>query len=921
MRIRKAGRQESVPKFFSCLPAFLIQRGFACAILWLLLVAGAVSPPSVDAATPAEENAFQAAAGVFQDENWVTAEKWFAEFVQQYPQSQYRAEAVLLLALSRLKQRNHEGAVAMLTAEARQAGVFADRYQFFIAEALLQGGKTRQAAAAYHRVTEQFTNSSHVLDAAYGEAYAYSRLGEWVRVMELLDEPSDAFHRAAKARTGDEVYARGLLLLAEAALEQKIFRAGEDALKQLAGLKLTPEIAWQRQFLQCRILTADNRLTDALAATTNLVALSVALGGGRPLAEAVRFQAATFEGLNRLADAVATYERNLATNAPPEFRRAALLKSIELTLRQEKLAEGTQKLEAFLAQNPQDPAVDVALFTLGEVRLREFYQVQQARQMSNTPALLTLETNLLARAQAGFEQVIKGFPNGPLAGKSFLNLGWCFWNRDQRAESQVAFREAVQRLPVGEEQAVALFKLAETQLQQRDFTNAVQNFSRLLNDYSGSAAVKARLFEPALYKILRAGIDLGDLSVANDALGKILAWYPDSAFADRSMLLLGQALSRQGKATNARAIFVEFLKHFPSSPLVGEVHLAIARTYVEEKDWAAAVGKYDDWFAKFPTNQSRPQAEFDRAWVNFLAGRETNAMTMFTNVVARYPGHVNAPQAQLWVADYFYNQADFVGAEKHYQMLYQNTNCPRALHFQARMMAGRSAVARQSFPDARGYFTALISDPQCPPEVLAEALFAVGDTTILEQAGNAEKPLGKYEEAINAFNKVVQLFPTNAIVAKALGRIGDCHLQLGVQDAKRYEGAQAAYQAVIAMPSVVADVASRSQAEVGLGTVLERVAEKKAATEQGPLVAAALERYLNVVYGKNLREGERPDPFWIKEAGLTAARVLEARGQWNETINLYRRLQDLVPSLRPMLEKKIEGARRSQAEVKGAPRS
>ena len=83
-------------------------------VSWLLLLAllpGAVSPLSVIAATPAEENAFQAAAGVFQDENWVTAEKWFAEFVQQYPQSQYRAEAVLLLALARLKQRNHEGAV------------------------------------------------------------------------------------------------------------------------------------------------------------------------------------------------------------------------------------------------------------------------------------------------------------------------------------------------------------------------------------------------------------------------------------------------------------------------------------------------------------------------------------------------------------------------------------------------------------------------------------------------------------------------------------------------------------------------------------------------------------------------------------------------------------------------------------------
>ncbi len=872
-------------------------------------------------AAPAEENAFQAAAGVFQDENWGTAEKWFGEFVQRYPESQYRAEAVLLLGLSRFKQRNYEGAVATLAAGEKQAAVFADRYQFWKAEALLEGGKVRQAAEAYHGVTAGFTNSPYLLEAAYGEAYAYSRLGEWGRVMELLREENGVFRRAARARPGDEVYARGFLLLAEAALEQKAYRVGEEALKQLAGLRLAPEAGWQRQFLLCRLQTADGRLAEALQGTTNLVSLAAGLGDGRARAEAVRFQAATFEGLNRLADAVTAYERNLATNVPGEFRRAALLKSIELTLRQEKPVEGVQKLEAFIAQNPQDPALDVALVTLAELRLQESQRAQGGRLTNAAPGLAAVETNLVAKAQAGFERVIKEFPKGPLTGKAFLNLGWCFWEQERRVEAQAAFREAVQRLPFGEDQAVARFKLAETQFQQRDFTNAVQNFSRLVSDYSGSAAVKARLFEQALYKVLRAGIEMGDLGVATDALGKMLTWYPESGFADRSMLLVGQALNRQGKPTNARAVFLEFLKQFPNSSLVGEVHLAIARTYVEEKDWSAAVGKYDDWFAKFPTNQSRPQAEFDRAWVNFLAGRETNAMTLFTNVVARYPGHPNAPQAQLWVADYYFNQGDFVGAEKHYQMLYQNTNCPRSLHYQARMMAGRSAVARQSFPDARGYFTALIGDGQCPPEILAEALFAVGDTTILEHAGDAEKPLGKYEEAINAFNKVVQLFPTNPIVAKALGRIGDCHLQLGVQDAKRYEGALAAYQAVSAMSSSMADVLARSQAEVGWAMVLERQAEKKAGTEGPPLQVAALERYLSVVYGKNLREGERPDPFWVKEAGLAAGRLFEGRAQWAEAINLYRRLQDAVPSMRPMLEKKIESARRNLAAGREVPRS
>ena len=77
-----------------------------------------------------------------------------------------------------------------------------------------------------------------------------------------------------------------------------------------------------------------------------------------------------------------------------------------------------------------------------------------------------------------------------------------------------------------------------------------------------------------------------------------------------------------------------------------------------------------------------------------------------------------------------------------------------------------------------------------------------------------------------------------------------------------------------------------------------------------------LDHYLNVVYGNNLRDGEKPDPFWLKEAALAAAKIAETQKKWERAIDLYSRLQQMLPPLREGLEKKIALAREQLAVEK-----
>jgi len=401
---------------------------------------------------------------------------------------------------------------------------------------------------------------------------------------------------------------------------------------------------------------------------------------------------------------------------------------------------------------------------------------------------------------------------------------------------------------------------------------------------------------------------MGDLVDADDAVRKIIMLYPASLYRDRLQLLFGQELSRTNQQAEARAIFTELSRTFPNSPRWPQVQMALALSYELENNWTAAIHAYDAVLKRSPTNDIAPSAEFRRALAYDHAGRETNTLTLLTNFLARFPTNEFALRAQDWIGDYFYRNEDFAEAERNYQRLYQNTNwLPGELTFQAKLKAGRAAVMRQGYDDAITYFLGLINDKQCPTNILAEAFFAYGDTLITKPPGpDSTNVLARFETALETFRKITQICASSPLGPPALGRIGDCYFQLASQDPRRYTNALEFYEKALAMQG--ADQTTRSQAEVGAANTLARLAQLKA-TPDPELFNAALAHFLNVVYGRNLRDDEAPAPLWAKEAGLAAAKILESQKRWIELINLCQRLQELVPPLRPALEKKIKAAR------------
>jgi len=852
------------------------------------------------AASAREDRAYAAAVSAFQDGMWNRAETEFAQFVQKYPKSDRMAEAVLLQAEAEFKQGKLPETIALLTARKAGAGDLADQYFYWIGEAQFQGGNLPAAAETFIALTRDFPESSLRLRAVVEAAASLARTNRWPQVVSLLEETNSVFQRAVRMDPANELVARGSLLLAQAKFTQKDFAGAAAVLESLNPQTLKPQLDWQRAYLLHQVRLAAGDTNAALAVTTNLVQIALSEKDDVLQAEGMVLRARVLEQLGQKSGAMAAYEEILKLNAPLERQRQAILKMAELAIALDLFSDAEDSLRKFRAQFPASAAVDVALLTLGELQLKDY--IAQLAPTNQLPEA----TNLLSAAQASFDQFLGAFTKSPLAGKAYLDRGWCEWLAGNTTNSLADFETAVnllKLLPPSEDLAVARFKTGDAQFAQRDFTNALKNYRAVVENFAGFPTVAQTLGDRALYQMLRANLELKDVAGASNAMARILKLYPASNLADNSILLVAEGLADSRQPAAARAICLKFEEAVPNSPLRPQVELAVARTYEQEQNWSAAIAQYESWRNDFPTNALLPRADYALARANFQAGNETNAFELFTNFVAQFPTNDLAPLAQWWVADHYFNLGgtNYVDAERNYQMLYQNTNWQSSpLVYQARMMAGRAAMGRQSYKDAINHFTSLTSDTNCPPDLNGQALFAYGGALMLLDSPDTNNPLANFQLATNVFNLICQLYPTNELGALAWCEIGDCDLQL-----TNYDGATNAYAQVF-NPAAPANISARSRAQIGLGLALEKKAALATGTNQTALLQLALDNYLDVFdtsLGKNLRDGEMADPFWVKKAGLQALPLVEALGV-ADVGEFFNHLETLFPQLKDSLEKK-----------------
>jgi TolA-binding protein len=881
------------------LVALAATRGQNYRMRWLVclfLFAG-----SLFAAEPGEAEAFAAAAKASHDGFYERAEKEWSAFLQQYPKSDRAAEAALAEAQARHQLKQYSGALEILNARAAHAGPFADQYQFWRGQVLLDSSNYTAAEQAFAELVKTQTNSPLRLNASVAQAQSRFRRDDFQGVVELLGATNSVFQETARTSTNVAQVARGYLTLAEAQLRRNDLAGAGAALQALATRQLPPDLAWERWQLVARVEFAGATPELALPALTNAATQARAAGKPLLLARTLNLQADIFQKLNQPTRAAQTYEGIVsAEGMPPEQKRIGLLREVDLYASQNLLTNAATRIVLYLAQNTNDVSADALTLKAGEFWLDAY------RQQTNKVAAPA--TNYLNEARASFDGALQRYTNSPLLGKAWLDRGWALWeehiatsNGQRLVEAQAAFRTAADKLPAGEDQAQARFKLGDTQFEQGVYSGAATNFQAILTTYANAPNVRANLVAQAAEQLVRCDLAQTNLAGAEAALQQATALFPTSENVQSTWIVFGQTAAELGQVEKARAILKQFSEKFPNSKLADEAELAYARTFALEEKWPEAIEHYTRWTTNHMTHPLIAQAEFDRAWLFDKAGQSTNAFNAFTNFIVRFQTNLLAARAQNWVGDYFFKQEQWDRAEQSYQRVFQNTNWDAGdLECHARMMAARTAFFRQNYGDAIGYLTNILQNA-CSPSAIAEAYFEYGDVLIEQRTAPSTNTLQNFKDALVAFSRIVQIGPTNRLEPLAWGKIGDCHLQLAADPnyaAESYERATNAYQKVLDSKRADVPIKARNQAEVGIATALEKMAETRP-KERIELLKAALAHHLNVVYSKN------PAPYWQTRAAREAARLAVITESAEAARALYKRFIEEIPAMRTTWEAKL----------------
>lgn len=408
--------------------------------------------------------------------------------------------------------------------------------------------------------------------------------------------------------------------------------------------------------------------------------------------------------------------------------------------------------------------------------------------------------------------------------------------------------------------------------------------------------------------MVQADINLRHEKGAEQAAVRLVNDYRDSGFGATSFLLLGENSNRQGDYAKAREIFSNLLAAYPDNLLQPKIQFAIARTYEHEGDWSNAVRVCENWLANtnFATNDLLPEVAFARALDSGKAGLETNALAQMTNYVIQFQSNsvvsnTLAPLAQNWIGDYYRNHGIDSKADYAYENLWVMFPNATNLIYQARLMAGRAAET-YDLPQASNDFLILTENTNTPVPILGQALFQLGYTDFLQfQAGLPLVNKSLFGNAVDTLSKATNASLYPALAPDALGQLGNCWLAWAPVDkdpsgkAKDDTTAAQMYQAELNLPQ--SDVTARSQGEYGLGMV-----------EQGlHHPDEALNHFLKVVFPPSEvldEETEKPDPFWVKEAGVAAWQMCEDKKDFAAAASIYARVKSVVPNLGDRMEEK-----------------
>lgn len=338
-----------------------------------------------------------------------------------------------------------------------------------------------------------------------------------------------------------------------------------------------------------------------------------------------------------------------------------------------------------------------------------------------------------------------------------------------------------------------------------DYAGAQTLTQKLLADFPQDTALPQALFEIA--ERYRWSNKSDKYECAKGLYQQIVQNYPDSPVASKAQLGIAKvnvlSLIVAQDFDGAEEALDEMVADFQNDPNLADELYWIGRGYGYWERHEEEKAIYQQIVEKYPDSPfaGKAQLGFSRAAVQaaIMSQDYDGAKKAFEKLTADFSGHKDLHDTLYWIAERYAWSGRFEEAKRIHQQIIQNYPDSSLLD-KARLGLSRanvlSLVTSQDYDKAEEGLDKMIADFSGGPD-LPKAVMSIGEQCYKqglaeEKQGLTEQAKIRYEKAAEIWEGLQDKFPDSSLIPEACGWTGDCYIKLG-----RYEESIRCFQKVV----------------------------------------------------------------------------------------------------------------------------
>ncbi|MBI4375956.1 MAG: tetratricopeptide repeat protein [Elusimicrobia bacterium] len=410
-----------------------------------------------------------------------------------------------------------------------------------------------------------------------------------------------------------------------------------------------------------------------------------------------------------------------------------------------------QAFEKYIDQFPDSSRIADAEFLVGEAYLKQALSIlkdEAAAKKSSSARLLApknpVAVKALEEARRAFGRVINDKKSG-LASSAQYRLGEVAYNDKDWARSIEEFKDVEQKFPKSYIVGEALMGIVFANLALEQFSQAEANLFLLGETFPTYLKEPAVLYAQGIVFLYK-----GDYANAEKALKMVKT--PEAQY------YLGKTFLLSKRAYLAAAAFEQLLRDYPESDLREEAQFFIGDSFFLAEDYDGAISKYQRFISLYPESPLRVSAMFRIGSSYFQKKDYVEARANFQAVIDRYPKDFFAPLAQYSIAE-----THLVGGQLR-EALFAYTKV--ITQYPGTAKVSPLALFKLAWSQINvGDNTQVVNTCEnflkdYPNHALAKNVYLI--------LGNALINLKRHNEAVAAFQRIIDLAPSSDIAEQAL---------------------------------------------------------------------------------------------------------------------------------------------------------